>query len=70
MFLSQRLSTLHGEDWTEIPQKSLDIKTDDEQTDDIKPNVKVIKEEKSDELCIDERPRPVVKKAAKRKSNR
>lgn len=65
--LSQRLSTTHGEEWPIIPQKALDVKTDDEQ-DDIKLEVKV-KEEKSDELCIDERPRPV-KKATKRKSNR
>lgn len=66
-YLAQRLSTLHGEDWTVIPQRSLDVKTEDEQ-EDIKPNVKV-KEEKSDELCIDERPRPT-KKATKRKGNR
>lgn len=73
--MSHRLSSLHGEYWAVIPKKALDtIKSEDEQ-EDTKPtlplppvNVK-IKEEKSDELCIDERPRPT-KKATKRKSNR
>lgn len=65
--MSQRLASIYGEDWTVIPQRSHDVKTEDEQ-EDVKPNIKV-KEEKSDELCIDERPRPI-KKATKRKSNR
>lgn len=74
--MSHRLKSLHGEYWAVIPKRALDlIKSEDEQ-EDTKPtttttlsaNVK-IKEEKSDELCIDERPRPT-KKATKRKSNK
>lgn len=70
-YLTQRLITIHGEDWSVIPKKSPDIKTEDEQEQaevDTKPNIR-IKEEKSDELCIDERPRPA-KRPTKRKSNR
>lgn len=70
-FLTQRLSTVHGEDWTVIPQRSLDVKTDDDEPEqeNVKPMVVKVKEEKSDELCIDEKPRPA-KKPTKRKSNR